>query len=230
MKRFLITIDGPSGAGKSTVSRRVAQRLDYTYVDTGGLYRAVALVALSERCAPDDDYKLARICRHLVLRFENSSEGPKLYATYVPAGMDGDDVTERIRTPEIGMFASAVSARSVVRAYLLVVQREMAKKGGVVFEGRDMGTVVFPEADIKFYLDADLDTRAMRRCKELAESHTAARVAEVREAMKKRDDDDSSRVLAPLMSAHDAIRIDSTCLEIGQVVETMLGYIRTHAK
>jgi len=223
MKGLLITIDGPSGSGKSTVSRRLAERLDYTYVDTGALYRAVALFALSEGCASDDDSRLAEICKHLVLRFENSSKGPVLYA-------NGDDITERIRTPEISMVASAVSARSVVREYLLDVQREMGKEGGVVFEGRDMGTVVFPEADIKFYLDADLEMRALRRYKELTPNHTATSLAEVREAIKKRDGDDSSRALAPLKPVHDAIIIDSTRLEIDQVVEAMLGHVRAHTK
>ena len=223
MKGLLITIDGPSGSGKSTVSRRLAERLDYTYVDTGALYRAVALFALSEKCAPDDDSRLAEICKHLVLRFENSPKGPILYA-------NGDDITERIRTPEISMAASAVSARSVVREYLLDVQREMGKGGRAVFEGRDMGTVVFPEADIKCYLDADLETRALRRYKELAPDHAATSLDEVGEAIKKRDRDDSSRALAPLRPAHDAITIDSTLLGIDQVVETMLGHVRAHTK
>jgi cytidylate kinase len=128
------------------------------------------------------------------------------------------------------MLASAVSARSVVREYLLAVQREIGKGGGVVFEGRDMGTVVFPDADIKFYLDADLDMRALRRYEELAASHAAVSLAKVREAMKKRDEDDSNRALAPLKPAHDAIRIDSTCVEIEQVVESMLRHISAHAK
>jgi len=223
MKALLITVDGPSGAGKSTVSRMLAERLGYTYVDTGALYRAVAMVALSEGCALDDDNRLAKICRHLVLRFENSSKGPRLYA-------NREDITERIRTPEIAMFASAVSARFVVREYLLGVQREMGKSGCVVFEGRDMGTVVFPEADIKFYLDADLETRALRRYKELAARHARTSLTEVRKAIKKRDQDDSGRALAPLRPAHDAIKIDSTCLEIEQVVEGILRHIREHVK
>ena len=223
MKRLLITIDGPSGAGKSTVSRMLAERLGYTYIDTGALYRAVAVVALSEGCALDDDSRLAKICRHLVLRFENSSKGPRLYA-------NREDITDRIRTPEIAMFASAVSARFVVREYLLGVQREMGKPGCAVFEGRDMGTVVFPGADIKFYLDAELDTRALRRYKELAARHERASLTEVKEAMKKRDQDDSGRALAPLKPARDAIKIDSTCLEIEQVVEAMLRHIRVDVK
>ena len=219
MKALLITIDGPAGAGKTTVSRRLAEQLDYTYVDTGALYRAVALIALTKGCAPDDDKGLADICVHSVLKFENSLKGPRLYA-------NGEDVTERIRSPEITTLASAVSARAVVREYLLGVQRKMGKQGGAVFEGRDMGTVVFPEAHIKFYLDADLDTRAQRRFKELTGGDLLASLAKVTEAMKKRDEDDSSRVLAPLMPAPDAISIDSTSLAVEQVVEMMLREIR----
>lgn len=219
----MITIDGPSGAGKSTVSQRLAILLDYNYIDTGALYRAVALAALSEGCVPDDDKSLAKICSHLVLRFKNSSKGQRLYA-------NGDDITERIRTPQITMLASAISAMSVVREYLMNVQREMGREGGVVFEGRDMGTVVFPEADIKFYLDADPDTRALRRYKELAVKHAGTSLAEVKKAMKKRDENDSTRTLAPLKPAHDAIRIDSTYLEIEQVVEVMLEHIKAQTK
>jgi cytidylate kinase len=219
MTPLLITIDGPAGAGKSTVSRRLAEHLGYTYVDTGALYRAVALAAFIEGCAPDDDKGLAEICARLVLRFKNSLNGPRLYA-------NGQDITERIRTPEITMLASAVSARAVVREYLLDVQRDMGKRGGGVFEGRDMGTVVFPEADVKFYLDADLDTRALRRFKEFVPGDRASSLSEVREAMKRRDEDDSGRILAPLKPAPDAIIIDSTPLGVEEVVDIMLGEIR----
>ena len=223
MRRLLITIDGPSGAGKSTVSHGLAKRLGYTYVDTGALYRAVALAVLSDGSSPRDDKRLAEVCRHLVLRFENSSKGPRLYS-------NGEDITDRIRTLEITMLASAVSARSVVRQYLLDVQREMGKQGSVVFEGRDMGTVVFPEADIKFYLDADLDTRALRRYKEVAETDPGVSLSGVKKAMKKRDEDDSSRALAPLKPSDDAVVIDSTFLDIEQVVEEMFRHIGAREK
>jgi cytidylate kinase len=195
MKGLLVTIDGPGGAGKTTVSRLLAKALGYTYVDTGALYRAVALGVLSEKCSANEDSKVAQICRRLRFRFENSPKGLRLYMNEV-------DVTDEIRTQEITMLASAVSAKPVVREYLLGVQRGMGKNGGVVFEGRDMGTVVFPEADVKFFLDA-----------------------EVRQTMYRRDKDDSSRVLAPLKPAHDAVRIDSTSLEIDGVVELMLGHV-----
>ncbi len=218
MNRLLITIDGPSGAGKTTVSRKVAQRLGYTYVDTGALYRALALAALSQKCVIDNDNVVEHICEELSLRFENSHNGPKLYMNEV-------DITDQIRTQEISMLASALSARLVVREYLLGVQREMGKDGGVVFEGRDMGTVVFPEADIKFFLDADLNVRALRRYEELTAMGTKITLSEVTEAMRKRDEHDSDRALAPLKPAHDAIRIDSSSLGIGEVVELILRHV-----
>lgn len=225
MDRLLITVDGPSGAGKTTVSRKVAQRLGYTYVDTGALYRAVALAALSQKCVIDidNDNVVQQICRDLILRFENSHNGPKLYMNEV-------DITDQIRTQEISMLASALSARLVVREYLLGVQREMGKDGGVVFEGRDMGTVVFPEADIKFFLYADLNVRALRRYEELTARGTNISLGEVTETMKKRDQHDSDRALAPLKPAHDAIRIDSSSLQIEEVVDLILRYVSVLAE
>ena len=223
MRGLLVTIDGPGGAGKTVVSRRLAAALEYTYVDTGALYRAVALAVQSEKCSANEDRKVAQICRHLRLRFENSAKGPRLHMNEV-------DITDEIRTQEITMLASAVSARSAVREYLLGVQREMAKNGGVVFEGRDMGTVVFPDADVKFFLDADPHVRASRRHTELVAMGMNVSLTEVAKTLGKRDKDDSSRALAPLKPAHDAVRIDSTSLAIEEVVQLMLGHIPVSAK
>jgi len=225
MKRLLITIDGPAGAGKSTASRLLAKRTGYTYVDTGALYRAVALAVISQGCTADDDSEVEKICRDLKLGFKQGTEGLRLYMNHV-------DVTDQLRAQEITMLASAISAKYVVREYLLGVQREMGKKGGAVFEGRDMGTVVFPEADVKFYLDAELRVRALRRYKELALCLPGTKISldEVTDTMRKRDEDDSSRALAPLRPAHDAIRIDSSSSSADQVVALMVNHISGVAK
>jgi cytidylate kinase len=217
MKPLLITIDGPAGAGKTTASRMLADRLGHKYIDTGALYRGVALAALAAGIESDDDKRLEQLCRTLKMEFVSDGQGLRLL-------LNNADITKQIRTPEISMFASAVSARSVVRTYLLDLQREMGRSKGVVFEGRDMGTVVFPDADVKFYLDASPQTRALRRYKEL-ETRTFQTLKEVENDMKRRDENDSSRDLAPLRPAEDAIIIDSTDLSIKAVLERMLASV-----
>jgi len=217
MKPLLVTIDGPAGAGKTTLSRMLADRLDYKYIDTGALYRGVALAAISAGISPDDDKRLEQLCRTLKMEFVSDGQGLRLL-------LNGVDITKQIRTPDISMFASAVSARQIVRTYLLDLQREIGRAKGVVFEGRDMGTVVFPDADVKFYLDASHETRALRRYKEL-ETSTSQTLEEVESDMKRRDENDSSRDLAPLKPAEDAIIIDSTDLSIKAVVELMLSSV-----
>jgi cytidylate kinase len=147
MKKRVVTIDGPAGAGKTTVSRMLADRLGYRYIDTGALYRAIALAVHEGGIDSKDDAALEKMCTALSLRYIQTEKGPRLLS-------NGRDVTDRLRTPEITMLASAVSARPVVRRFLMDVQRAMGREEGAVFEGRDMGTVVFPDADVKFYLDA----------------------------------------------------------------------------
>jgi len=217
MKRLLITIDGPSGAGKTTVSRILADRLGYKYIDTGALYRGVALEAISAGINSDDDQGLEKLCGQLKINFLHTEEGLRLI-------LNDKDITDRIRTPEISRFASAASARLVVRTFLLDLQRDLAKEKGVVFEGRDMGTIVFPEADVKFYLDSSPKIRALRRYNEL-KSKGSQTLAEVEGDMKRRDEDDSTRGLAPLKPAEDAIIIDSTAISVNEVVNRMLYYI-----
>lgn len=217
MKSLLITIDGPAGAGKTTVSRSLAKRLDYRYIDTGALYRGVAFEAKSKGLSHDDDVGLENLCVSLDLKFVFAEEGSRLFS-------NNKNITDQIRNPEISMLASAVSARPVVRRYLLDLQRDMGDGKRVVFEGRDMGTVVFPGADIKFFLDASRKTRALRRYKELS-SKTFLTIEEIEQDINCRDENDRTRSLAPLKAADDAIIIDSTDLSADEVVELMLSHI-----
>jgi cytidylate kinase len=215
-KALLITIDGPAGAGKTTVSRRLARRLGYVYVDTGALYRGVALAAARSGVAADDDEGLSRLCRGLSIGFFRRRGESRLQ-------VDGEDVTDSIRTPEISMAASAVSARPAVRDFLLGVQRDLGSRRAAVFEGRDIGSVVFPDADVKFFLSADLKTRALRRYREMGAA--AESLATVTQDMARRDENDAARAIAPLAPAPDAVRIDSTDLSIAAVVDQMIDLI-----
>lgn len=218
MRKLLITIDGPAGAGKTTVSRQLAGRLGYRYIDTGALYRGVAYMAHRRGIAPGDDAALGRLLKGLELNFEPAESGQRLLA-------DDEDITEVIRTPEISMLASAVSARPLVRDYLLEVQRELGRQKAAVFEGRDMGTVVFPEAEVKFFLSAAEQVRAQRRFDEI-QAKTGTSLEEVERDMRRRDEQDRTRSVAPLKAADDAIRIDSSDLSIEQVVAQMLARVQ----
>jgi cytidylate kinase len=217
MEKLLITIDGPAGAGKTTVSRALADRLGYRYIDTGALYRGVALAVQSRGIDPENDDDLKRLCSDLNLTFVKNNEGLSLY-------LNGENISDRIRTAEITMLASAVSARPVVREFLLDVQKNLGRQKAAVFEGRDMGTVVFPDADVKFFLDASTHTRALRRFEEqkLQSSQT---LDEVERDIQRRDRNDSTREVAPLKPAPDAIIIDSTELTAEAVVDLMVSHL-----
>jgi cytidylate kinase len=217
MRKLVVTIDGPAGAGKTTVSRMLADRLGYKYIDTGALYRGVAHAVNLQAVDPEDDSSLEKLCAGLELNLVQSDRGLRLLS-------NGTDITDQIRTPQITMLASAVSARPVVRRFLLKLQRDLGKDKGAVFEGRDMGTVVFPEAEIKFFLDATQKTRAQRRYIELKSNNSQTR-EDVEKDMRKRDKNDSTRSLAPLKPADDATIIDSTTLSADEVVEMMLAHI-----
>jgi len=217
MKKLLITIDGPAGAGKTSVSRALAERLGYRYIDTGALYRGVAYEVKLQGIDPENDVDLAALCSRLQLVFKQKDSELRLYS-------GSTDITDRIRTPEISMLASAVSAKSLVRDYLLDVQKDIGRQKAAVFEGRDMGTVVFPAADVKFFLDASSQTRAQRRYQEI-KSNSNQSLKQVEKDMQRRDRNDSIRSLAPLKPADDAIIIDSTDLSIQEVVDSMLSYI-----
>lgn len=219
MKNIVVTIDGPAGAGKTTVSKKLADALGYRYVDTGALYRGVAYEASVSGIDPDNDQALEKLCEDMDLKLIRSDNGLRLISS-------GKDISEEIRTPSISMMASAVSARPVVRRYLLDLQRKLGREKGVVFEGRDMGTVVFPEAEMKFYLDASPDIRAYRRFLEMKETKKVT-LEEVESDMSKRDQNDSSRKHAPLKPAEDAVRIDASPISADDVVATMMQHIKS---
>ena len=218
MKKLLITIDGPAGAGKTTVSRGLADRLGYRYIDTGALYRGVALAVQIRGIDPENDGDLKLLCSDLSLAIVRKNEGLGLF-------LNGENISDRIRTPEITMLASAVSARPVVREFLLDLQKDLAREKAAVFEGRDMGTVVFPDADIKFFLDASTRTRAQRRYAE-QKTKSSQTLDEVERDIQQRDRNDSTRDVAPLKPAADAIIIDSTDLNADEVVDLMVSQIR----
>ena len=207
----IVAIDGPAGAGKSTVARQLARRLGFTIIDTGAIYRSVALAAQREGIAWEDDTGLSRLLdAGLGLTFQ----GERVL-------LRGEDVTEAIRTPEISRGASVVSARPVVRQKLLQLQRDLGRAAprGAVLEGRDIGTVVFPDADVKFFLTASDEARAQRRHAELSEKGLSVPLPEVLSDQRRRDKDDTERAIAPLRAAADAVVVDTTGFDLEQVVE-----------
>jgi cytidylate kinase len=222
---FIVAIDGPAGAGKSTVSKILARRLGFALVDTGAIYRCVALAASRQGVAFDDDAGLGRLLEQIAIRFEVVGEENRVY-------LGSDEVTSQIRTPEISMGASAVSSRKVVRDGLLSLQRRLALAApkGAILEGRDIGTVVFPDADAKFFLVADESIRARRRFEELFQKGVDRSLEDVAQEQTKRDKDDSSREVAPLKAAEDAVRLDSTNMPISEVVQSIERAVRARLR
>jgi cytidylate kinase len=219
MKKVVVTIDGPAGAGKSSVAKLLARRLGYRLLDTGAIYRSVALVAKQTGVPWTDAKTCGQIARDLDIRFDFVGEKNHVY-------VGGEDVTSAIRTPDVSQGASQVSAHPEVRAGLLDLQRRLASGGGVVVEGRDTGTIVFPHADAKFFLTASEEERARRRVAELggaADYDTTLR--EIRE----RDQRDASRDVAPMKPAEDALIVDSSTQTLEQVVDSLAGHVASRA-
>ena len=226
-KKNIITIDGPSGAGKSTISKLLAARLHYTYLDTGAMYRVVGLRVSRSGLDLDAESvreKLVKLLADLEMTLAPGGEGEETRAF-----MQGEDVSDIIRRPEMAMVASRVSAEPEVRKKLTEMQRAIGNKGAIVAEGRDMGTIVFPEARYKFFLDASPEERARRRQKQLLEQGCVVDYDEIFTQIRKRDRDDSNRSLAPLKPAADAIVIDTSRMSIDEVVSFMLEMINKKA-
>jgi CMP/dCMP kinase len=223
--RPVVAIDGPAGAGKSTVTRKVAERLGYVIVDTGALYRVVALAAERAGVPFDDAERTTALAESLVAENVVQLRRGEHGATQVL--LRGTDVSSAIRTQAIGQGASKVSAHAGVRRALLELQRGQGREGGVVLEGRDIGTVVFPDAEAKYYLTASPDVRAQRRHDELAARGTPPSIEEVLREVNERDRRDSTRPIAPLRQAQDAKLVDSSSLSIEQVVEFIVASVRT---
>jgi cytidylate kinase len=216
MKPLIIALDGPSGAGKGTVARAVARQLGYRHVDSGAMYRAVGWKAVKDGVTLDDEEAVAALARR-----------SRIDVTTSDVSIDGADVTRAIRTPEIDRAATAVARLPAVRTVLVEGQRELGAGGGIVMEGRDIGTVVFPHADLKLYLDASPEERARRRAQD--PQHAAGRsgtaIAEVATALEARDRSDRTRAASPLMRAADAIEIDTTALNVEGVIDEVMRLV-----
>jgi cytidylate kinase len=213
-KKLIVAIDGPSGAGKSSVTKALADRLGYTHIDTGAMFRVVALMASRSGIDVGDDHSLAVLCAGLAIDFVVADGVCRVLA-------NGEDVTTDIRNPIISLLTSRVAAVSAVRDHLLFLQRKMAENGGVVLEGRDIGTVVFPDADIKFYLTASAEERGRRRFAELTAKGVAVDLAQTVTEVIQRDEQDMNREYAPLRRADDAVEIDSTNISLEEVIGLM---------
>ena len=215
MRPLIIAIDGPSGAGKGTVARAVARELGYRHVDSGAMYRAVGWKALRDGVPLDDDASVAALAARSVIEVSNTA-----------VTIDAIDVTRAIRTPEIDRAAAAVARLPGVRRVLVARQREMGAGGAIVMEGRDIGTVVYPNADVKVYLDASPEERARRRASDAAHSGVPAAVSEVATLLTQRDEIDRTRTASPLFAAPDAVVVDTTGKSVDEVVEEVLAVVK----
>lgn len=215
-----VAIDGPSGAGKSTIARRVSEEFGFIYVDTGAIYRTVGLAAALRKLDPKDKAAVVAMLPEISIRLAYGEDG--LQHMY----LDGEDVTSRIRTPEISLYASGVSAHPEVRAYLMEMQRSLARENDVVMDGRDIGTVVLPDAGLKIFLTASPEARARRRYSELVAKGQDVQYEDVLRDLKLRDENDSTRAAAPLKAAEDALLLDTTEMDFEESCRAVAEMIR----
>lgn len=218
MKHYSIAIDGPAGAGKSTIAKRIAKHLNFIYVDTGAMYRALALYFIRNNISPDEKEKIENTCNNADITIEYLNGEQQVI-------LNGENVSHLIRTEEVGNMASAASVYPSVRLKLVELQRNLAKKANVVMDGRDIGTYVLPNADLKIYLTAGSSERARRRYLELKERGIAADISEIEKDIIERDKRDMNRDFAPLRQAEDAILIDSSDMTIEEVNETIIKHV-----
>ncbi|MBP5684295.1 MAG: (d)CMP kinase [Bacilli bacterium] len=215
MKKFFnLAIDGPAGAGKSTIAKEVAKRLGFIYVDTGAMYRAVGLYYINKKIDVTNEEEVNKEIDNINVEFKILDDGIKLF-------LNGEDVTDKIRTPEVSDAASKVSVHKLVRERMVAMQQEIAKKNNIVMDGRDIGTVVLPNADLKIYLTASVEERANRRFKEYIDKGEEADLEQIKKDIEERDYRDMHRDISPLREAEDAIHLDST----GMMIEEEISYI-----
>ena len=220
---FNIAIDGPAGAGKSTIARRTAQELSFIYVDTGALYRALAVFLVDEGVSPEDTEKVKEAVKSVKvsIAYENGEQ---------QVLVNGENVTDRLRAESVGNMASTISAIPAVRAALLDLQRDLAKAHDVLMDGRDIGTNVLPDAELKIYLTASVETRAERRYRDLQEKGVEKALSEIRKEIEERDHRDMTRAIAPLKQAEDAVYLDTSHMNIDEVVEAIGKLYRERKK
>jgi cytidylate kinase len=218
-KRITIAIDGPAGSGKSTTARKVAEKLAFTYIDSGAMYRAVTLKALREKVPVHNELKVAELAEKIKISFDKSDDATIIY-------MNGEDVSDEIRTPAVDQNISPVAANPKVRQILVGKQQKLGKKGGVVMDGRDIGTVVFPEAELKIFMLASVQERARRRLKDMEQKGIQINLDKVVGDIRHRDRQDASRHHGPLKKAEDAVEIDTTDLSIAEQVDKIVKLAR----